>query len=98
MPIKIFKVRDSSMRPSLSDGDYVMVSQLHYVFSKPKARDMVVLRHPKNGGLIIKRIARETPYGYFVLGDNAAMSEDSRSFGTIGRDAILGKVVSVFRR
>lgn len=97
MPIKIFKVKDSSMRPSISDGDYVLVSLLHYKFSKPKARDMVVLKHPKNDLLIVKRIERETPYGYFVLGDNTAMSEDSRSFGTIDKSAIVGKVVSVFR-
>ncbi len=98
MPIKIFRVRDDSMRPSLSNGDYVMVSQLHYLFSKPKPRDIVVLRHPKKNLLIVKRIDRETPYGYFVVGDNTAISEDSRSFGTVNRDAIVGKVVSIFRR
>lgn len=98
MPIRIFRVKDNSMRPSLSDGDYVVVSQLHYLFSKPKARDMVVLKHPKKDLLIIKRIERETPYGYFVLGDNTALSEDSRSFGTIDRSSIVGKVVSIVRR
>ena len=98
MPIRIFRVKDNSMRPSLTDGDYVIVSQLHYLFSKPKARDMIVLKHPKKDLLMIKRIDRETPYGYFVLGDNIAQSEDSRSFGTVDKSLIVGKVISVVRR
>lgn len=98
MPIRIFKVKDDSMRPSLSDGDYVVVSLLHYIFSRPKARDMVVLKHPKKDLFIVKRIERETPYGYFVLGDNTALSEDSRAFGTVDKSSMVGKVVSVVRR
>ncbi len=98
MPVKIFRVRDSSMRPSLSDGDYVVVSLLHYIFSHPKPRDMVVLKHPKKDLFIVKRIERETPYGYFVLGDNTTLSEDSRAFGTVDKSSIVGKVISVIRR
>lgn len=98
MPIRIFKIKDNSMQPSLKDGDYVITSVLPYLFSRPKANDMVILKHPKKSFFIVKRIDRETPFGYFVMGDNRAASEDSREFGTIARSSIVGKVISVVSR
>jgi type IV secretory pathway protease TraF len=38
------------------------------------------------------------PNEYFLVGDNAAVSTDSRVFGTVGPAEILGRVAGVWRR
>ena len=34
---------------------------------------------------------------YFVMGDNSAKSIDSRHYGVVGRDKIVGKIIQVYR-
>jgi phage repressor protein C with HTH and peptisase S24 domain len=41
----------------------------------------------------IKRVARLENGRLYVLGDNATVSTDSRSFGWIGAETVIGKVV-----
>lgn len=97
MPLSIFKVMDRSMEPSINDGDYVLVSWLPYIFSKPKVKDIIVLRYPGKKMIIIKRISRIKGNKYFVSGDNRSLSVDSRTFGPISKEAIIGKVLTVIR-
>lgn len=53
---------------------------------------MVIIRH--DGLEKIKRIKRVDPqHGIYVLGDNPGCSTDSRHFGWIDRDAVVGRVV-----
>ena len=40
---------------------------------------------------------RLDPYEYFVLGDNRAISEDSRTFGPMDRFSVKGVVIARFR-
>ena len=59
----------------------------------------VVVRDPERAGrVLIKRVAQApngngASGGFYVLGDNAPASRDSRHFGTVERGAILGRVV-----
>jgi signal peptidase I len=74
-------------------------------WSAPRRGDVVVLLSPINGRRLVKRItgvpgdilgAGEVPPGrYFVTGDGPR-SLDSRAFGCVSRERILGRVVGFF--
>lgn len=84
------------MQPTIKDGTAVLINKLAYLFKKPKIGDIVVLKRQK---YIIKRIAAINPSAdgeqVFVIGDNKKESNDSRHFGWIGKDNILGKVIYI---
>lgn len=89
-----FKIADRSMEPAFKSGDYVFVSKLAYVFGNPSKDDVVVLKHPKEKEkFIIKRISLVTNSDeYYVIGDNRSFSQDSRHFGPVKKNSIVGKV------
>lgn len=93
-PISRFKIEDRSMEPNYKSGDYVLVNKLAYVFRNPSKGDIVVVKHPKEKErFLIKRISLVTNSDeYFVIGDNKGFSQDSRHFGPIKKDLIIGKV------
>ena len=81
------------MAPSFAAGERVVVSQLSYWFRRPRAGDVVVVRDPRERSrLLIKRIEREEGGAYVLYGDNPGASTDSRDFGAVGRELIVGKV------
>ncbi len=93
-PLARFRVEQPSMAPRLDPGDYVIVNRWSYRFRNPAVGDLIVLRDPdREGRFLCKRIDAVTGSGsYLVRGDNAAVSRDSRSFGPIARDLIVGRV------
>ena len=92
-PLIRFRVEDVSMAPTLKAGDYVIVSKLSYVFRKPSRGDIIVFKHPSNNeSFLIKRITEARDSEYFVQGDNKEFSTDSRHFGAINKNFIIGKV------
>ena len=90
-PLALFKVHGESMAPSIEPGSYAVVSSL----ARPKAGDVVVARHPFKDMRVIKRVKQITEGRYFLEGDNKDASNDSSTFGTVDRNAILGKVLFV---
>ena len=82
------------MTPALSPRERVFVNRAAYWFSTPRTGDLVVVRDPgRTSRLLIKRI--DHPAGdnaWFVLGDNPQASTDSRAFGPVSRELVLGKV------
>lgn len=92
MLLSKIKVVGHSMEPTLKQNQIVIVSSIPYFFRKPKIGDVVVLKRQK---YIIKRIAAIKKEQVFVIGDNKKESNDSRHFGWIGKDNILGKVIYI---
>ena len=88
-----FIVSGSSMEPTYKAHDRLWASRLFYMLFKPKMGDVVVLRDPRDGRLVLKRITRITADGYFVKGDNEKESTDSRTFGFLKKENITGKVL-----
>ena len=80
------------MFPTLKNGDKVLVD--------PKCSiaigDIVLAKHPyKSTVKIIKRMTDVANDGRLTLaGDNPAESTDSRTFGTVSLESIVGRIVS----
>ena len=130
-----FVVVGSSLSPTFTGGDYLIVDEISYRFNEPKRGDVIVFVPPlaikdhyikriiglpgdtvSVVGNVVKIINKENPNGftleepyvhsersankevtlstdqYFVMGDNRAVSSDSRVFGPITRDEISGRV------
>ena len=98
LPVGRYVVEGPSMEPAYRSGDRVLVNRIAYAHAAPAAGDVVVLRDPgRPSHHLLKRIARSPDGGdaasgrYYVLGDNAAQSRDSRQFGTVARRQIVGR-------
>jgi signal peptidase I len=95
------------MSPTFAAGDRVVVNRLAYRLRWPVKGELVALRHPMDEDLpLLKRVAGVPgdviadgteeyalgPDEWFVVGDNRDASSDSRSFGPIPSERIIGKV------
>lgn len=89
------QVTGESMLPTVQIRDIVLVDTKAYNISTPKINDIVLARHPYKDLSIIKRITDITPEGRLVLSsDNPQVGSDSRQFGTITAQRIIGRVTS----
>ncbi len=81
------------MKPMLNHGEGVLVSRS----GKLEIGDVVVARHPYRTRVkIIKRIENiEEDEKFFLVSENPEEGTDSKSFGAIKKDQIVGKVVAV---
>jgi len=82
------------MRPTLEPGDYVLVNRWAYRVRPPRRGDLVVVRDPElSDRFLVKRVSETEASTQIPLeGDNAAVSRDSRAFGAVPLDRIVGKV------
>lgn len=91
-PIKIYRVAERSMEPSIREGSYAIVIVWRGKFRKG---DVVLLRSPESGSVLIKRVWSVKGNSIFAVGDNRVASIDSRRFGHVDVKRVIGKVILV---
>jgi nickel-type superoxide dismutase maturation protease len=78
------------MRPTLRPGDRLLVARLGHA----KQGDIVVVRDPRSPSrLICKRVVSADARHIVVRGDNPDASTDSRAFGPVPVEWVLGRVL-----
>jgi nickel-type superoxide dismutase maturation protease len=85
-----FVVSGDSMLPTLSPGDRLLVARIGRV----KVGDIVVVRDPRYPSrLICKRVVSADARHIVVRGDNPDASTDSRAFGPVPLEWVVGRVI-----
>ena len=106
---KIFKaveVRGESMLPNYNDGDWLLFRLLP---AKSKANELVgkvvLIQRRSNVGedfLLVKRVTQvhndNNESRIWVEGDCKEKSTDSRSWGPLNSDEVIGKLILRYRR
>ncbi|GGO49808.1 hypothetical protein GCM10012287_28020 [Streptomyces daqingensis] len=86
--IGLAEVYNPSMTPTLRPGDRLVIKYGSGV--RPGA--VVVLRHPfQHDLLIVKRAVERRPGGWWVVGDNPHVRNDSREFGAVPDDLVVAR-------
>ena len=95
---KRFKVVGRSMLPLLQPEEEILIDPYAYQKQKPQINDVILTNHPGDTQLkIVKRVAGVAVDGsYFLIGDNPTASTDSRHWGRIDRQKIIGRVTNRF--
>ncbi|MDR0443013.1 MAG: signal peptidase I [Treponema sp.] len=94
-----------SMEPTIKNGTVLVISRLRYGlrlpwqqgylirWTAPKEGEVVVFYTPL-GELAVKRCVAPSESGFFTAeGDNELSSYDSRAYGPVPADNIIGKVL-----
>ncbi|RCK73858.1 MAG: hypothetical protein ANABAC_2932 [Anaerolineae bacterium] len=90
--IRLLRVRGQSLSPEIKDGDFVLALKLP-IFFPIRTGDLIVFQKPAYG-ILIKRV-EDCPEGkntFWVRGTHPD-SLDSRIFGAVYPNEVLGKVV-----
>lgn len=94
--LKVINVTGGSLSPGYQEGDYVLIGTCSFFFDI-KAGDTIVFKHPEHG-MMIKKVSKVLlpNRSYEVRGEHP-YSMDSRSFGPVSNDTVIGKVLWHFK-
>ncbi|HEV7188745.1 MAG TPA: S26 family signal peptidase [Blastococcus sp.] len=88
------RVTGPSMVPTVRHGDRLLVRRVR-PGAAVRPGDVVLARFPARPELlVVKRVRRAVPGGYWVEGDNPLVTDDSRAFGVA---VVVGRVVCRLR-
>ena len=95
---KRFKVVGRSMLPLLQPEEEILIDPYAYQKQKPQINDVILTNHPYDTRLkIVKRVALvAVDGGCFLIGDNPKESTDSRHWGKVECQKIIGRVTNRF--
>ena len=91
------------MSPTLSGGDWILCTYRpgglsRRVLAGSIGKIVLVRRRAEPDLLTIKRLMKELDTGYWVEGDDAKASTDSRNYLTIAGEEIVGRYLMRYRR
>jgi nickel-type superoxide dismutase maturation protease len=96
--LQLVEVTGPSMVPTLVHGDWLLIRYVGDAAEAVRAGEVVVLRHPlQQDLLIVKRAVERRDGGWWVLGDNDFVDNDSREFGTVPDELVLARGLGRFR-
>lgn len=101
------RVSGISMLPTLQDKQIIFVNKMAYWKNAPQNGDIVIVREPIDNIQVVKRIVGTPGTAitiedktfilkedeYYIEGDNRDNSIDSRAYGPIRSERIIGKVI-----
>lgn len=87
-PLGLYRVAGDSMQPTYRPGDLL----LGWRWFRPKADDIVIVR--QNNLHFIKRLMHLEGEGYWLEGDNAKASTDSRQWGYLQCDQLEAVIIA----
>ncbi len=86
----VLVVDGPSMVPTLTHGDRLLC---HYG-ARVRPGSVVVAQHPlRQDLLVVKRAVERRADGWWLLSDNSQVESDSRDYGAVPDDLILGRVL-----
>ena len=93
---RLFEVQGPSMLPGLKPGQRLLVKSLAKPDKPPSQGSVVVCHHPSDFNLVITKRVWQSNDGWLELrGDNPVASTDSRHFGQVPLDHVIGVVTAV---
>ncbi len=104
----IVLISGDSMVPAYTNHDIVLVKKIYGTYSNLQKGDIVIALEPSQNTKVVKRIGGcpgdSVEYKgnrilleegeYFLLGDNSSVSYDSREFGPVKSERIIGVVIA----
>ena len=88
-------VAGDSMAPTYKDGDW-LIARWGAQFKVGQV--LVIEREDRPGIFLIKRLIRIENGKYWVEGDNKVASTDSRQWGFVSAEEVIGHVLFRYRR
>ena len=95
-----YHIPSESMSPTLQTGDVILIDTWAYYDHPPQENDILIVKRSANSMVLVKRLTiirtEQNQTELFIEGDNQKRSVDSRRFGWISDDYLIGKVKFVW--